>query len=78
MRDHAQARFDRCHLKTLGESAFLFELSYFVQQPALNPLMDLQQSVNFRIIDEFSRIGAKFAYPAQLVVLERPRTRAAP
>src|SRR5271170_3581061 len=26
VREHSQARFERCHLKTLGESAFQFEL----------------------------------------------------
>ncbi len=70
VRAETSARFDRCHLKTLGESALLFELSYFVQQPKQNPLMDLQQSVNFRIVDEFHRQGIEFAYPTQHVVLE--------
>jgi small-conductance mechanosensitive channel len=70
VREHATARFDRCHLQALGESALQFELSYFVQQPKLNPLMDLQQAVNFRIIDEFRRLGVEFAYPTQRVVLE--------
>jgi small-conductance mechanosensitive channel len=73
VREHAQARFERCHLKTLGESSFQFELSYFVQQPAVNPLLDLQQAVNFRIIDELKRLGVDFAYPTQLVVLDRHR-----
>ncbi len=69
VRAQANARFDRCHLKTLGESSLLFELSYFAQQPKLNPLMDLQQTVNYRIIDEFQRLGIEFAYPTQRVVL---------
>src|SRR5580692_918036 len=73
VREHSQARFERCHLKTLGESSFQFELSYFVQQPATNPMLDLQQAVNFRIIDELRRLGLEFAYPAQLVFLERHR-----
>jgi len=73
VREHAQARFERCHLKTLGESCFQFELSYFVQQPAVNPMLDLQQAVNFRIIDELRRLGVEFAYPTQLVVLDRHR-----
>jgi small-conductance mechanosensitive channel len=73
VREHAQARFERCHLKTLGESSFQFELSYFVQQPAVNPMLDLQQAVNFRIIDEMRRLGVEFAYPAQLVFLDRHR-----
>jgi tRNA (cytidine/uridine-2'-O-)-methyltransferase len=36
-----------------------------VQQPSVNPLLDLQQAVNFRIIDEFQRLGVQFAYPTQ-------------
>jgi small-conductance mechanosensitive channel len=71
VREHAHARFDRCHLKTLGDSCLQFELSYFVQHPKLNPLLDLQQAVNFRIIDEFRRLGVQFAYPTQRVVVER-------
>jgi small-conductance mechanosensitive channel len=73
VREHPQARFERCHLKTLGESSFQFELSYFVQQPAANPILDLQQAVNFRIIDELRCLGVEFAYPAQLVFLDRHR-----
>jgi small-conductance mechanosensitive channel len=73
VREHAQARFERCHLKSLGESSFQFELSYFVQQPSINPMLDLQQAVNFRIIDELRRLGVHFAYPTQLVVLDKDR-----
>lgn len=71
VREQPTARFDRCHLKLLGESSLQFELSFFVQQPKLNSLMDLQQTVNFRIIDDFQRFGVEFAYPTQRVVLER-------
>jgi small-conductance mechanosensitive channel len=70
VREQSSARFDRCHLKFLGESSLQFELSYFVQPPKLNPLMDLQQTVNFRIIDEFKRLGIEFAYPTQRVLLQ--------
>ena len=73
VREHAQARFERCHLKTLGESSFHFELSYFVQEPAVNPMLDLQQAVNFRIIDELRRLGVEFSYPTQLVFFDRRR-----
>src|ERR1700678_1915907 len=72
VREQPNARFDRCHLKTLGDSALHFELSYFAKQPSLNPLLDLQQAVNFRIIDEFRRSGVDFDYPTQRVILEQP------
>jgi small-conductance mechanosensitive channel len=75
VREQANARFERCHLKTLGDSALHFELSYFVQQPSLNPPLDLQQTVNFRIIDEFRRLGVEFDYPTQRVILTQQRSR---
>jgi small-conductance mechanosensitive channel len=71
VREQQNVRFDRCHLTALGDSSLQFELSYFVQQPKLNPLLDLQQAVNFRIIDEFRRLGVEFAYPTQRVVFDR-------
>jgi small-conductance mechanosensitive channel len=45
-------------------------LSFFVQQPKINSLLDLQQAVNFRIIDEFHRLGVAFAYPTQRVLVD--------
>ena len=50
VREQPHARFERCHLTVLGESALQFELSYFVLQPKLNSLFDLQQAVNLRIV----------------------------
>jgi small-conductance mechanosensitive channel len=69
VREQANARFERCHLKMIGEYCLQFELSYFVQHPKINPLLDLQQAVNFRILEEFRRLGVEFAYPAQRVVV---------
>ena len=70
VRAQPNARFDRCHLKLLAESSVQFELSYFAQQPKLNPMLDLQQVVNFKILEEFRALGVEFAIPAQRVVLE--------
>jgi small-conductance mechanosensitive channel len=76
VREQANARFDRCHLKSLGDSALNFELSYFVRQPSVNSLLDLQQAINFRILDEFRRLGVEFDYPTQRVILAQPRNPA--
>jgi len=73
VREQPNARFERCHFKTLGDSALHFELSYFVQQPAVNPLLDLQQAVNFRIVDEIRRLGVEFDDTTQRVILKQPR-----
>jgi small-conductance mechanosensitive channel len=69
VREQSNARFERCHLKILADFALQFELSYFVQQPKINSLLDLQQAVNFRIIDELRRLGVEFAYPTQRVLI---------
>ena len=71
VRGQVTARFERCHLKSLGESSLQFELSYFAQQPKLNPTLDLQQTVNYQIINEFRRLGIEFALPAQRVALDK-------
>ena len=71
VREHANARFERCHLKSLGDSSLQFELSFFAQQPKLNPMLDLQHAVNLRIIGEFRRLGVEFAYPTQRVLVDR-------
>jgi small-conductance mechanosensitive channel len=73
VREQPQARFERCHFKTLGEASFQFELTYFVREPNVNPLLDLQQTVNLRIVEEFRRLGVDFAYPTQQVTVDKPR-----
>jgi small-conductance mechanosensitive channel len=75
--EQAFARFERCHLKTVGEWALQYELSYFRQDPDAHPLLDLQQAVNFRIIEEFRRHGIEFAYPTQRVVSSADSPRGA-
>jgi small-conductance mechanosensitive channel len=74
--EYPQARFERCHLMSLGDCCLQFELSYFVQEPNVNSPLDLQQSVNFRIIDEIKRLGIEFAYPTQLVYMNGQRAAA--
>jgi small-conductance mechanosensitive channel len=66
--EQPNARFERCHLKNFGEWALQYELSYFRQNPEQYPLLDLQQAVNFRIIEQFRREGIEFAFPTQRVV----------
>jgi small-conductance mechanosensitive channel len=66
------ARFERCHLKSLGEWAVLFELSYFRLDPATYSLLDLQHEVNCRILEEFSRAGIEIALPMQPAFVVAP------
>ena len=73
-REQANVRFERCHLNALGDSALQFELAYFVQQPNVNSVADVQQAVNLRIIEEFRRMKLEFDYPTQRVIVAQART----
>ncbi len=71
VREHDTARFERCHLKNIAAAGIEFELSFFIREPAANPLADLQQAINFRIIDEFRARQIDFVYPTQSIKLEQ-------
>lgn len=60
-------RFDRCHFKQFGPSSLDFEVVYFVLSPDFNVYMDIQQQVNFAILEEVRRRGLSFAFPTQTV-----------
>jgi small-conductance mechanosensitive channel len=78
VRGQANVRFERCHLNTLGDSALQFELAYFVQQPNVNSVADVQQAVNLGIIEEFRGMKVEFDYPTQRVIVAQARTTADP
>jgi small-conductance mechanosensitive channel len=62
-------RFDRAHFKQFGDFALVFEVVYFVLTSDFNVYMNIQQEINFRLIEHFEREGIQFAYPTQLVIL---------
>jgi small-conductance mechanosensitive channel len=65
---HESVRFDRAHFKAYGDSSLIFEIVYFVLDPDYKKYMDIQQSVNFAILDRFQLDGIEFAYPTQIVI----------
>jgi small-conductance mechanosensitive channel len=64
-------RFDRCHLSNFGASALEFEIVYFVLTADFNQYMDVQQAINFSILESFERDGIEIAYPTQKILLTR-------
>jgi small-conductance mechanosensitive channel len=61
-------RFERCHLKTLGEWALQYEISFFTRDTQAHPLLDLQQAVNLEILAELRRRGIEIAIPSRRIV----------
>jgi small-conductance mechanosensitive channel len=58
-----QARFDRAHFRSFGDSALEFETVYWVLSPDYTVYMDVQQAINFAILRAFQEDGIGFAFP---------------
>jgi small-conductance mechanosensitive channel len=65
-----QTRFDRSHFKAFGDSALTFETVYYVLVPDFTAYMDIQQSINLALLEQFEQESIEFAYPTQTLHLE--------
>jgi len=63
--EHESARFDRAHFKSFGDFALIYEVVLIVLRPDYNTYMDVQQSINFRLMEELQKAEIEFAYPTQ-------------
>ncbi len=63
--------FDRAHFFSYGDFSLIFEVVYFVLSPDYNKYMDIQQEINFKIKEEFEKLGIEFAYPTQTLFVTK-------
>ena len=68
-----RARFDRAHLLALGDSAYVFEVAYYVQSENYDDHMDTHQEILFRIIGICAEENIEFAFPTQTVHLVKSK-----
>ncbi|GLH43239.1 mechanosensitive ion channel protein MscS [Pseudomonas atacamensis] len=79
IKNEKQARFDRCHFRSFGESALEFETVYIVLDANYNVYMDVQQRINLAIMEAVADLDATFAFPARTVhVASLPEPSAQP
>ncbi|MCK5793234.1 MAG: mechanosensitive ion channel family protein [Anaerolineales bacterium] len=64
------AEFDRTHFKTLGDFSLNFSVVYHVLDPDYSVYLDIQQTINLEIYQQFEKEGIEFAYPTQTVIVE--------
>ena len=64
------ASFDRCHFTDFGDFSLNFELVYYIHTNDYLAAMEAQQSINLRIIEEFSANKIEFAFPTQTLNIE--------
>ncbi len=65
----ADTRFDRSHFAAHGAASLDFETVYYVRSPEYNRYMDIQQTINLRLHQEFAKLRIDFAYPTQKVFI---------
>lgn len=65
------ADLDRVHFKNLGDFSLDFESVYYVFSSNYAEYMDIQQNVNFALIEIFEKEGIEFAYPTQTVYIAK-------
>ncbi len=66
-----KAKMDRSNLYNFGDYSLDFETVYFIATPDYNAFMDIQEKINFSIIEAFEKEGIDFAYPTQTILVEK-------
>ncbi len=67
----SSVQFDRAHFSSMGESGFVFEVVYIVLTADYNKYMDIQQNINYQLIERFNDMGIELAYPTTAVYVRR-------
>lgn len=60
-------RFDRAHLRSFDDHALTYEVVYYVLSSDYNLYMDIQQAINFGLLDELRQRDIRFAMPVRSI-----------
>lgn len=60
-------RLDRVHFRSLGDSALVFEVTFFALKSDYAFLLDTQEHVNLSLMERFQKEKIGFAYPTQVI-----------
>jgi len=78
IRAQDNARFDRGHLFAFGEYGMQLEFVYYVLASDYTLYMDIQQRINYAIMDLLAEHGLEFAVPARSIRIESDDPQATP
>ena len=59
------ANFDRAHFGSYGDFSLIIEVVFYVTSGDYNLYMDVQQTINLRIMEEFQKRNIQFAFPTR-------------
>ena len=66
-----KSEYDRGHFKEFGDFSLNFEFVYYVLSSDYATYMDTQHNINMKIFNKFKEEGIEFAYPTQLVYVNK-------
>lgn len=59
--------FRRCHLKNMGDSSLEYEIVYHIKTRDYELYMDINEEINFKILELFKREGVEIPFPTRTV-----------
>lgn len=65
--EDSRVEFGRCHLKEIVETGLNYEIVYFVKSAEYAVFMDVQQKINFGLLELVEKEGLKIAFKTTLV-----------
>ncbi len=60
---------DRTHFMSYGDFSLIFQTVYFVENADYNLYMDMRQTINLKLFEEFQKRKIRFAYPTQSIFI---------
>lgn len=63
--------FDRAHFSAFADSSLDFEVVYYVESGDFNLHMDILQSINLGLYEEFEKRGIEIAYPTRTLFINK-------
>ena len=67
LKETNMADLDRVHFKQFGDFSLDFEVVYYIRTGDYNKYMDIQQQINYGILEEFEKEKIEMAYPTQKI-----------
>jgi small-conductance mechanosensitive channel len=63
--------FDRANFASYGDFSLNFEVVYYINSPDYNFYMNIQEKINLRIMEDFTKHGIEFAYLTQTLYVRK-------
>jgi small-conductance mechanosensitive channel len=63
--------FERAHFKELGTYSLNFEVVYLLKDPAYTKYLDVQQAINYTLMETFEEEHIDLAFPTQTILVNK-------